>query len=210
MSELAQALLEFQKNSPDLHRDATNPHFQSKFLSLEGLMGAVRPVANACGLVIAQYPTYIESPQGPVPALKTELIHAESGQTAAWTMLLMAEKDGPQAQGSALTYARRYSLMSALGLVADEDDDGNGASKRDPQDELVTASQDATKPSELPIHFGKNKGIGVGSLSKNQLTWYAQEWKVQDDPSDYDHKLKAAAIALLSGNDKPFDDVPFE
>jgi hypothetical protein len=80
----------------------------------------------------------------------------------------------------------------------------------DEQDQLVADSQAANKPSELPIHFGKNKGIRLGSLSLNQLTWYAQEWKVQDDPSDYDHKLKAAAIALLSGNDKPFDDVPFE
>ncbi len=214
MSALAQALLEFQKNSPDLHRDATNPHFQSKFLSLEGLMGKVLPAANTCGLVISQFPTTVENGQGPKPALRTRITHAQSGEFLEDVMLLMAEKEGPQAQGSALTYARRYSLMSALGLVADEDDDGNSASKGNTHDAYVKATKDATKPSEAVVHFGKNKGTPLGKLTLNQLTWYANEWKIQDDPSEYDHHLKAAALALLAGDDSefssdPYPDVPF-
>lgn len=73
----------------------------------------------------------------------------------------------------------------------------------------------ALKPSEVTIHFGKNKGTALKDLTLNQLTWYAQEWKIQEDPSEYDHHLKTAAVALLAGDDTPFDvdpypDVPFE
>lgn len=72
----------------------------------------------------------------------------------------------------------------------------------------------ALKPSEVVIHFGKNKGKALSELNLNQLNWYANEWKVQEDPSEYDHYLKSAAIALLGGDDTPFKtdmypDVPF-
>ena len=72
----------------------------------------------------------------------------------------------------------------------------------------------ALKPSEVAIHFGKNKGVKLGELTLQQLEWYANRWQVQEDPSEYDHHLKAAAVALLAGDDEPFKvdpypDVPF-
>jgi len=221
VSELGKALLQFQKNAPDLHRDATNPHFKSKFLSLEGLMGAVLPVANNCGLVISQFPTTADGTQ---PALRTRIEHADSGEFIEDVMLLVPEKEGPQAQGSALTYARRYSLMAALGLVADEDDDGNQASngrqangvgtnwrpseaKPDmSQEEYLALVEIAQLPkavaSQQVIHFGKNKGVLLSELTPGQLRWLANEWVIQDEPSEYDHRLKAAAVALQAGDDR--------
>ena len=84
----------------------------------------------------------------------------------------------------------------------------------DDHDAYVKATQEATKPSEAVVHFGKNKGKTLGSLTLNQLTWYANEWKIQDDPSEYDHHLKNAAVSLLAGDDSeftadPYPDVPF-
>ena len=227
MSALAQALLEFQKNAPDLHRDATNPHFQSKFLSLEGLMAKVIPAANAAGLVISQSPTTVDT----FPALRTRIIHAESGEEIEDVMLLMPGKQDPQGQGSAITYARRYSLMAALGLVADEDDDGNrsaaevtsavdGAAGSSPsaaenpaeaayQAAVAAGRADGALPSDQVVHFGKNKGTRLGDLTPRQLAWYATEWKLQDDPSEYDHRLKQAAVALNAGDNSPDFDIPF-
>lgn len=141
MSKLATALLEFQKNAPSLHSDAANSHFNNKYLSLAGLMGAIRPVLNANGLVLMQFPTQI----GGQPALRTKLLHAESGECEEDTMPLMLAKNDPQAQGSGLTYGRRYAAMAILGLVADEDDDGNGASR--PQ-----RSDGATGDGTTPVH----------------------------------------------------------
>ncbi len=70
------------------------------------------------------------------------------------------------------------------------------------------------KPSELPVHFGKNKGVFLGSLTPAQLRWYATEWQLQDTPSPYDHLLKSAAVALYAGDDSPIEadsyaDLPF-
>jgi hypothetical protein len=60
--------------------------------------------------------------------LTTSLIH-KSGQWIESEMPLHLPKQDPQGQGSAVTYARRYAYMAILGLVADDDDDGNAASR---------------------------------------------------------------------------------
>lgn len=124
MSELAKALHGFQAEAPSIQRDSLNPHFRSKYVSLETLTEQVLPVLNKHGVVLMQLPTVV----GNQPALRTVLVHAESGDSVEDVMFLMLDKDTPQAQGSAITYARRYALMAFLGLVADEDDDGNASS----------------------------------------------------------------------------------
>lgn len=123
MKALGAALLEAQKDAPGLQRDAINPHFRSNYVSLDSLVAVVLPILNKHGIVVMQTPTISDGR----PALRTKLIHAASGESEEDTMLLELEKDTPQGQGSAITYARRYSLMSMLGLVADVDDDGNAA-----------------------------------------------------------------------------------
>lgn len=122
---LAQALLDAQAGMPAIQKSAINPHFRSRFVPLDGLLEQVLPVLNEHGLVLSQSPTTLENGTGPVPALRTRLIHAASGDSIEDVMLLMVAKDDPQGQGSAITYARRYALMAVLGLVADEDDDGS-------------------------------------------------------------------------------------
>ena len=124
---LGGALVKAQADMPALQRDKINPAFKSKYLSLESLLAEVLPVLNRHGLALVQFPWYLRAEDTFVPALRTTLIHGESGESIETTMLLLAAKTDPQGQGSAITYARRYSLMSMLGLSADEDDDGNAA-----------------------------------------------------------------------------------
>jgi len=86
---------------------------------------------------------------------------------------------------------------------------GNGNAAGD-----LTTPPDDAKPSEYVIHFGKNRGTLLSALTLNQLLWYANEWKIQDEPSEYDHRLKAAAVALAAGDDTPitadpYPEVPF-
>jgi ERF superfamily len=126
---LAEALLEVQKNAPSLQKDAINPHFGNSYISLQSLTEQILPILNENELVLIQSPSHVgDGPNGPVGALTTQIIHVPTGQTLADTMLLMGKTD-PQGQGSAITYARRYALMSILGLVADEDDDGERATR---------------------------------------------------------------------------------
>ncbi len=63
-------------------------------------------------------------------SLTTMLMH-ESGEWISATQPLLLAKADPQGQGSAITYARRYGLMSMLGIVAEDDDDANAAVVRD-------------------------------------------------------------------------------
>jgi hypothetical protein len=124
MAGLYEALLAFQKNAPRIEKDAQNPHFKNRYPSLDALMPVVLAALNKCGLVLVQLPGHEEGN----PTLTTRLVHAESGELVEATMSLLTAKLDPQGQGSALTYARRYALMSFLGLVADEDTDGQPAS----------------------------------------------------------------------------------
>jgi hypothetical protein len=139
MPSLNSALLDAQRAMPSLQRDKINPHFGASYLSLEGLMGSILPVLNENGMVLTQLTTTLDDGSG---GLTTRLTHVETGETIESTMPLIMDKQNAQAQGSAITYARRYSLMALLGLVADEDDDGNAAS---PAREKKTSREDKKK-----------------------------------------------------------------
>lgn len=119
------AFLKVQKelDTKTLRKGGTNPHFHNKYVPLDGLLKIVRPVLNKNDLVLIQSPIQIDGK----PALKTSILDVE-GHGLVETMLLLMAKEDSQGQGSAITYARRYSLMALLGLAGDEDDDGNVAS----------------------------------------------------------------------------------
>lgn len=117
------ALLDVQHEMPGLQKKSINPHFGNKYVSLESLTDVVLPVLHKHGFVWVTFPTTIDGE----PALRYNLIHTPSGESIGDTMKLDADKTGPQGQGSAITYARRYVLMAILSLVADPDEDGEKA-----------------------------------------------------------------------------------
>lgn len=126
INELAKALATAQLQLRPAVKDATNPHFRSKYADLGAVWEACRePLANN-GLSVVQMP--VDSEPGRV-ALMTLLMHT-SGQYISSTVSTRLQKDDAQGVGSALTYLRRYSLASVVGIVADDDDDGNAASQK--------------------------------------------------------------------------------
>lgn len=148
--DIYEALLEIQTEGIEgVTKDAKNPHFKNTYITLGTLLDKVLPVLTAKGLVLTQTPCFVEN-VGPVsPALRTELTHVKSGTSVFGTVPLMLERDNPQGLGSAITYARRYALMSMLSLVADEDDDGQKAS---PVREVVNVGHDPmTSPTKGPL-----------------------------------------------------------
>jgi len=109
------------KNPP---LDSTNPHFRSKFASLAGVRDSVVPVLNKHGIAVTQL---LGARDGGITC-ETILIHS-SGEWMSGEAWMPSVKSDAQGYGSAATYARRYSLMAICGVVGDEDDDGNAASK---------------------------------------------------------------------------------
>jgi hypothetical protein len=125
INELATALVAAQAEFSAVPKGSVNPFFKSKYAALPDVVAHTAPVLAKHGLAVSQH---VATNVHGIDILITYLIHT-SGQFIAHDMTLHMVKDDPQAQGSAITYARRYSYMSALGLVADDDDDGNSASK---------------------------------------------------------------------------------
>jgi len=124
MKAISTALVKAQKAFGPALKTCTNPHFKSRYADLAACVEAVIEGLNANGIMLMQ-PCH-ESDSG--VTVETLFIH-ESGETmSAGKLHVPASKQDPQGYGSALTYARRYSLMAACG-IAPEDDDGNAASK---------------------------------------------------------------------------------
>lgn len=124
VSSLASALVQAQADMPKIKKDEVNPHFNSRFMSLSGLIEATRPVLNKHGLALTQFPCVSELG---APVLRTVLMHGPSGERLEFETPLLVGTQNMQQLGSAITYARRYAWQSLLGIAAEEDDDGNNA-----------------------------------------------------------------------------------
>lgn len=119
-------------------KDCTNPHFRAGYASLESVLSEIKGPCLANGLVVTQ----AAFPLGEVWVLETELRHAPSGEgRKALFPLTPGAKLDAQAYGSAMSYARRYSLLALFGLAA-EDDDGNVAT--------ASAKSAPSKPAARP------------------------------------------------------------
>jgi hypothetical protein len=120
ISELAAALAVAQGMMENAIMNRTNPHFKTKYADLAAVLNAARKPLSANGLAIVQ--TIGDG------VLHTRLLHTSGQWIASEHPLPMSGK--PQEIGSALTYARRYSLSALIGIAADEDDDANVATSR--------------------------------------------------------------------------------
>jgi hypothetical protein len=123
ISSLAKALAIFNSKVSKVSKDANNPFFKNKYATLDNIIDEVRPLLTENGLTLMQFP----SGDGNLVSVTTYLMH-ESGEWIESDPLVMKPvKNDPQAIGSCITYARRYSLASFLSLNTGEDDDGNKA-----------------------------------------------------------------------------------
>jgi hypothetical protein len=144
MKQIAPAFIKAKKAFAPALKCASNPHFKSKYADLAACLEAVDDALLANG--IAVYHESAEDATG--VTVETVFLH-ESGETIRSGKLhVPAAKQDPQGYGSALTYARRYSLMAACG-IAPEDDDGNAASR--PQPKQVEMALSAKEMSELGL-----------------------------------------------------------
>lgn len=103
--------------------DSTNPHYRNKFASLLAVTNVVRPVLARHGLGLRQ--TVVQDGSG---TWTVTYAYSATDETEMSRVPITVVTD-PQKMGSALTYAKRYCLLAAFGLVGDEDDDAEAARK---------------------------------------------------------------------------------
>ena len=130
---LKQALLEFQKLAVTAKKDGKNPHFRSNYSTLESVISAVNQ-GNQFGLFFTQEIDYVYTSHMDTKSevvVVTTVRHVVDDSTYVSKLPIIMSKanyENPQKIGSAITYAKRYTLQSVYGLPS-EDDDGNEASK---------------------------------------------------------------------------------
>lgn len=128
ISELSKALFNVQNTLPPAIKDAHNKFVGNDYATLNSVMDTCRDALYSHGIWLVQLPcpAPVELGTGHI-GLETRLTHIESGQWLSSVTVIPLPKSDPQGLGSALTYARRYSLCTILGIIT-EDDDGNAAS----------------------------------------------------------------------------------
>lgn len=175
IKDLFSALAKVQLTIKDAKMDSTNPHFKSRYASLAAVYETCRAACAKEGICITQLATTV----GNSPAVWTMLGHS-SGQWLRSLLVVPADKATAQGMGSALTYARRYSLSAIVGIAADEDDDGNHAETQARQHSAPTQPPPArlqqAQPTSLPSEpesyifpSGKFKGRRMDSIATGEL-----------------------------------------
>lgn len=123
INELAAALAVAQGQMGGAIKGADNPFFKSKYADLGSVIAAVKEPMAENGLSYVQFPFAFEGSVG----VTTRLMHS-SGQFMESSFSIPAPKNDPHTYGGLVSYCRRFSLQSALGIPA-EDDDGNAATQ---------------------------------------------------------------------------------
>jgi hypothetical protein len=129
INELATALAKAQGAMRFAIKDANNPFFKSKYADLSSVVEAIREALSGNGL---SYMQHLHPSEKHEVCVETILLHASGQWISCGTLTVPVSKHDAQGFGSALTYARRYSLSAAVGVVAD-DDDGNAAAQAAPK-----------------------------------------------------------------------------
>ena len=135
-------LIEAQKNFGAVTFDKTNPHFKSKFASLESMIKATRPALAEKGLIVIQ--PWMNTPEGNI-LMYTSLLH-ENGDCIKSECLIIRGNKTDQQLGSSITYARRYQYASLLNLVAEEEDDGEAEEDRNRRESPYKAQEATNSP----------------------------------------------------------------
>lgn len=201
--DFVKTLILAQQAIGTLRRDATNPHFKSRYVTLDHLLEATRHALAAHGLLLSQHLT----------AEDTIITRISNGhhELTSEVRICSGGTQNPQVYGSAVTYARRYALTALLAISTDADDDGElvaantsariveqlvqaappeAVKAATPLSEAIEKARDAgiikhvasfdndlaariSAAGEQAVNFGKMKGTKLRDMEPNLVTWWA-------------------------------------
>lgn len=170
--ELFEAIAAAQGEFTTVEKNASNPHFKSKFAPLDSIIEMIRPILPKHGLSVTQHCDIPETGAGII--VETVIAH-KSGQYISSRLFMPVVKQDPQGYGSSITYGRRYALGAALGIVSDEDVDGNqtenpaqkGRQTAKTDQQSRGTQQGASSPSPDAMTEGQRKMIFAKLKAKN-------------------------------------------
>lgn len=211
IKELALAFSKAQAEMPPAELNAFNPFLKNKYADLGSIIKTEIPVLSKHGLSVSQLPTSNDEGVG----ITTILMHSSGEWIESTIVLPVGEAKGlssAQVAGSVISYLRRYSLASILGMYADEDTAGNETKPkakkgRKPQSKQETNSKMSLKIAES---IKNSKGIPYGDLESETLSHMsgelAKSLKSKDlsneDRELREMKLDAIPVILAARNEE--------
>lgn len=134
MKQIATALLKAQSEMSNPKKGATNPFFKSKYADLNAIREAVIPTLNENGISVLQPIVHVDGKN----FVKTILFHESGEMLDSLTEIIYNKQNDAQAQGSGISYARRYALQSFVCVGADDDDGNKAVNNASKQKEKAT------------------------------------------------------------------------
>ncbi len=205
-NELAKSLASAQGMMKAAKFNKQNPHFKNKYADLAAVWDAIREPLSKNGLSVTQ--TMQTNGADHELWLVTTLRHA-SGQ---WTesMYPLPPNAKPQEFGSALTYARRYSLSAIVGIASEEDDDANEAQKVEPKPRPPTINDGVGKP--LSDQQTEQLMLYAGELDTDRITKFLAWLNVKslDDIKAHQYERAMAGLKKAVGSNLGSTQAPGE
>jgi hypothetical protein len=185
------ALAAAQGEMGPLVKGATNPHFKSRYATLDDVVNAVRPPLNANGLCF-----HFETRDGEMVAVLT---HGESETNIKCGIPLLVSKNDIQAYKSATTYAKRMGLESITGIAPADDDDGTAAAKAPPRPDMAPPKAKQPQPSDAASEAEMETAVAF-IKQMTSIDLLASYWKglVADAP----HVSKMPAVIAAKDGQK--------
>ena len=208
INELAAALSKAQGEMQAAVKDKVNPFFKSSYADLGSVWDAARPVLSKYGLCIMQ--TTEMTSDGSKIIMVTTLAHT-SGQWMKSFLPLNPAKNDSQGIGASITYLRRYSLSAIVGVVCDEDDDGETACGRGNGSKPTQTQQ---TQQNVNAKVGKTEVVALNGLiqsldeesNRSFLSWVKKEFNansLQEIPAAAFERCMASLNAKIKYmNDK--------
>ena len=164
INELAKALAAAQGALESVKRDKKNDHFNFKYADLAACLEVCREPLSKNGLAVIQIPSHYDSATKKIN-VATMLCHS-SGQYIKGELEIIVTKPDAQGIGSAITYARRYSLCAMVG-IAQDDDDANASCGIEPKQQQQPKQQQPAKAEQPEVITSTHNGGNVVYVNGN-------------------------------------------
>lgn len=185
MQKISTALVKAQSEMSNPTKSNSNPFFKSKYADLNSVREAVIPILNSNGISVIQPMVHLDGKN----FVKTVLLHESGEMLESYTEIVYSKTNDAQAQGSGITYARRYGLQSMVCVGAD-DGDGNAASQKQPEkktpekitdfaklDDAILQINNAANREELTRIWNANKEFQTAERFINAATQAGKKFK---------------------------------
>ena len=192
IAKITPAFIAAKKQFSPALKQRENSHFKNKYADLGACIDAVNDALLANG--IAMYQETFDDPNG--ITIETVFLHESTETIRSGKLHVPASKQDAQGYGSALTYARRYSLMAACG-IAPEDDDGNAATKAPPIKKTISATDGALD------NLGKQERLRAERLAVAISSAFAagEDWGgFETYEGEADQEVRIGIWSLLQSN----------